>query len=99
MNICSWGRYLQGRKQGLGEKAPYWLALVLYIIIWGLDSEVDVCNVLGSNIQENTGLPGFMHGAGGSGLISVSEVKEVFLSKSQTVSPAILISSAKATFS
>jgi hypothetical protein len=80
VNACSCGRNLQGKKKGLGEKAPYWLALVLYIIIWALDSEVAVCNVLGSNIQENTGLPGFTHRAGGSGLISASEVKEVFLS-------------------
>ena len=80
VNACSCGRNLQGKKKGLGEKAPYWLALVLYIIIWALDREVAVCNVLGSNIQENTGLPGFTHRAGGSGLISASEVKEVFLS-------------------
>lgn len=71
---------MQGRNWGLGENAPYWLELVLYMIICGLDSEVFVLSVLGFNIQENTGLPGFTHGADGSGFISSSEVKELFLS-------------------
>lgn len=71
---------MQGKKWGLGENAPYWLELVLYMIICGLDREVVVWSVLGSNIQENTGLPGFTHGAGGSHFISSSEVKVLFLS-------------------
>lgn len=78
-NVWTFAWYLQGTICEVGGMAPYSLEVVLNNKSWGFVKKLLVVNVFGSNMQENTGLPGFAQGGSEATLaFSISELDDSF---------------------